>query len=269
MPGTSSGPGTTPDRQPEPDLQDLEEILSLALLAGTRVQMSGGYTARVCATMERIATSLGAESAEPSVSSVNVGLTVHRGGWSRTGLKRTAHIGVNFSELTDLSNLSGRAPTLTRAQIADELKAISAKEKFYSPRIILPALGLSCAAFAAIFGADPMGILLAGLGGAAGATLRFIMVSRHYFPSIFCLLAAFVSVSVVIAGSSLTETLEPAQAACVLYLVPGVPLLNGVADLLTGHYLNGLVRLTNATVVVVSSAIGLILALALWGANGA
>jgi uncharacterized membrane protein YjjP (DUF1212 family) len=108
--------------------------------------------------------------------------------------------------------------------------------------------------------------LLAGLGGAAGAVVRYLMVSRHYFPFLFCLVAAFVSMSVVIAGRSFTDTLAPAQAACVLYLVPGVPLLNGTADLLTGHYLNGVVRLTNATIIVLSSAVGLSIALTLGGA---
>ena len=55
-----------------------------------------------------------------------------------------------------------------------------------------------------------------------------------------------------------------ALSACALYLVPGVPLLNGTADLLTGHYLNGMVRLMMSTVIVVSSAVGLALALTIW-----
>lgn len=247
------------------DRHDLEEVLQTALLAGMRVQMSGGYTARVCATMERIATALGADKVEPAVSSVNVGLTVHRDGWSRTAFRRTPHVGVNFSELTALSNLSGAAKGMTLAEIQSKLDEITKAERFYPPALILPMLGVSCGAFAAIFGADAAGIALATVAGAAGAWIRHQLVSRHYYPFVFALAAAFVSVSIVAAGRGLTHTLTPVQAACILYLVPGVPLLNGTADLMTAHYLNGVVRLTMSTIIVLASSIGLIMALLLWG----
>lgn len=253
------------DGQNEVDREILEATLQTAIEAGVRVQMSGGYTSRVYDTMEAIAKGLGAEQVEGSVSSVVVGLTVHRAGWSRTAFRRTPRIGINFSELSALSQLTKQAPHLAPDEIRQRLTAIESLERRYPLALILPMLGASTASFAALFGADAVGIVLAGLGGLAGAWLRHELAGRHYKPFIFCLAAAFLSTGIVLLGSGWTETSSDAVAACVLYLVPGVPLLNGTADLLSGHYLNGVVRLVMGLVIVLGSAVGVGLALGLAG----
>ena len=126
-------------------------------------------------------------------------------------------------------------------------------------------LGVACGGLAALFGADVPGILAATLGGWVGASVRHQMAGWKYQPFIFCLAAAFVSTSIVAALSPVTATPTPALAACVLYLVPGVPLLNGTADLIGGHYLNAVVRLTMSLVIVLASGLGVALSLGLWG----
>ena len=62
-----------------------------------------------------------------------------------------------------------------------------------------------------------------------------------------------------------TACVDAALAASALFLVPGVPMLNGTADLLTTHYLNGLVKLAMSAVIVASAAVGLTVAVALAG----
>ena len=42
-----------------------------------------------------------------------------------------------------------------------------------------------------------------------------------------------------------------------LYLVPGVPLINGVMDIVDGHALDGIARLTNACLLIICIAVGL------------
>ena len=50
---------------------------------------------------------------------------------------------------------------------------------------------------------------------------------------------------------------EVAIATSVLYLIPGVPLINGVIDIVEGHVLNGIARLTSALMLIVCIAVGL------------
>ena len=52
-------------------------------------------------------------------------------------------------------------------------------------------------------------------------------------------------------------TSEIALATSVLYLVPGVPLINGVIDIVEGYILTGFARLVQASLLIVCIAIGL------------
>lgn len=253
------------DPPTDPQRVQLEAILQTALDMGVRVQMCGGYTARVRATTQRVALALGAERAETWVSSGNIGLAVYRGGWSRTSVRNTPTLGVNFTELSQLSQLSKRSGQLTLDQLREQMAQITGTAKRYPLSLVVVMLGVSCGSFAALFGADAAGIALAAAGGSAGAWLRHEMVRRQFKPFIYCLFAALLSASVVLGPSALTTTTQQAVTASILYLVPGVPLLNGTADLLTSNYLNGVVRLTRASVILLGATLGLALALLVWG----
>lgn len=249
----------------DPRRADLEEILQTGLEVGVQVHLAGGYTARTHAAMRRVAKAMGADTVEPAVTSTLVGLTVHRAGWSRTALRSASQMGVNFSELTELSRFSKRAHRLARSELLEQLTEIRTRAKRYPAALVLPMLGLSCLGFAMIFGSDLAGGLLAGLAGLLGATVRHVVIRAKFKPFVFCALSAFVSSATVLILQGFTGTLAEALAACVLYLVPGVPLLNGTADLLTGYYLNGMVRLTMCTVIAIGSALGITIAMLLWG----
>lgn len=243
----------------------LEDILQTALAVGVQVHRAGGYTARTHLAMQHVAQALGAERAEPAITASLVALTVHRGGWSRTAMQSGVNAGVNFAELTWLSQLTKSVEGKSSQQIRDELDTIVNTSSRYSRPLVLSMVGFATTALAGLFGADWQGMLLAGAAGAAGALLREKLIDWRFKPFIFCVLSAFVSTGIVLSLKSQTGTLDAALAACVLYLVPGVPLLNGTADLLTGYYLNGVVRLTFSTVVFVGATTGLLTALSIWG----
>jgi uncharacterized membrane protein YjjP (DUF1212 family) len=253
-----------------PQRSELEAIMQTALEMGVQVQMSGGYTARVRDSMQHVALALGAERAETWVSSGSIGLAVNRGGWSRTSMRTAPVIGVNFAELSQLSRLAKRSPGMTLDQVRDEIAAIAGRDKRYPVPAVLVMLGVSCGSFAALFGADVPGITLATIGGLSGAIVRYYMMRRRFKPFVYCLFAAFVSVSMVL---GLSRVLAPVDAvapntavtASILFLVPGVPMLNGTADLLTSNYLNGVVRLTRASIIFMGATLGLALAVLLWG----
>jgi uncharacterized membrane protein YjjP (DUF1212 family) len=244
---------------------DLEAILQTALAVGVQVHRAGGYTARTDASMKRVALALGADKADPAITATLVGLTVTRNDWSRTAFRSAVFAGVDFSELTELARLAKDADGKTPDQVRAELDHIKANSKRYGLPVVIPAVGVGSASLSALFGADLAGMLIAGLAGAVGAMLRHWLMKRHFKPFIFSALCAFLSVVIVMLLRGVTSTPEPALAASILYLVPGVPLLNGTADLLTGYYLNGLVRLTMSTVIFVGASIGLLVALSLWG----
>lgn len=247
---------------------ELEEILQTSLDFGVRVQMSGGYTARVRDSMQRVALSLGAEKAHTWVSSGSIGLTASRDGVSHTSMITTPSMGVNFTELSELSRLSRDAEDLTPAQVRTRLGQIKATQRAYPTPVVIAMLGIACGSFAGIFGANAAGIVLAAAGGAGGALLRTWLMAKGFKPFIYCLFSAFLSVSIVLGVHRLTgfdATVDQSAVASILYLVPGVPMLNGTADLLTSNYLNGVARLTRASVILLGAALGFTMGFIVWG----
>ena len=77
---------------------------------------------------------------------------------------------------------------------------------------------------------------------------------NHYVIFIASAFAASMYASVAMIFDT---TSEVAIATSVLYLIPGVPLINGVIDIVEGHILIGFSRLINALLLIICIAIGL------------
>ena len=77
---------------------------------------------------------------------------------------------------------------------------------------------------------------------------------NHY---IIFIVSAFVSSLCASTSLIFDTTSEIALATSVLYLVPGVPLINGVIDIVEGYVLTGFARLTEAALLIINIAIGL------------
>lgn len=252
-------------------MSELADALDLSLEVGELVQESGGHTTKTIEHMVAMADALGAQECYPAISSVNVAMTVAADGERLSANRHAGHLGINFTTLTAIKNLVADTSTLglSAAQVRSRMMLIRNAGRVYPVWQVMVALGASTAAFAALFGAGPVGIALAFFGGWAGAWTRQMLVRRHQKPFVSVTSAAFVSALIVdggaqLLGQGLTST-EPALAACALFLVPGVPMLNGTADLLTAHYLNGTVKLAMSAVIIASAAVGLSVAVTLVG----
>lgn len=250
-------------------MSGLDGALDISLEVGELIQLSGGHTTRTIDSMQRMAAALGAEESHVAVSSVNVSMTVAANGQKQTAGRTAGHFGINFSVLTQIERLVAETEVggLQPPEIRARLAKIRTTGRSYRAPLVMAALGGSSAAFAVLFGASATGALLAFLGGWAGGWVRHLLMARGLQIFVPVASAAFVSAVIVAAGSHAASVVPvtPALAASTLFLVPGVPLLNGTADLLTGHYLNGLVKLALSAVIIISAALGLSAAVGLTG----
>jgi uncharacterized membrane protein YjjP (DUF1212 family) len=243
-------------------MTELADSLALCLEVGELIQGSGGHTPRTIDTMRRMARALGVEQSYVAVSSVNVTMSVSAQGRTLTAMRHAAHFGINFNALTEIKRLVAdiERGTLTHDQIRTRIAAIRGGPKVYPTWLVMLALGGSTAAFAALFHGSNAMVALAFLGGWLGGTVRHLLVGRHMLPFVAVTCAAFASVTVIYGGAAifgLIDSVVPALSASTLFLVPGVPMLNGTADELTANYLNGLVKLAMTAVIVLSAAVGL------------
>ena len=104
-----------------------------------------------------------------------------------------------------------------------------------------------------------MAMLLVFLSTLAGYRLKQIMQDMKCDVRVTFICASFFSASLSAAGQifGIGSTPDIAVGTSVLYLIPGVPYINSVSDLLYRHYLCALSRLMDAVVLTVCLSAGL------------
>ncbi len=115
------------------------------------------------------------------------------------------------------------------------------------------------ASFCRLFGGDAVAMAVVAVATLAGYYLKILMLEHHIDVRVVVMASAFVS-AVLAAGDALFgigSTPGVALATSVLYLVPGVPLLNSFSDILYRHYICAFSRLVDATVTVACLSIGM------------
>ena len=103
--------------------------------------------------------------------------------------------------------------------------------------------------------------LLIQLPGSTCANSSSVGGLNHY---VAITLAAAISTAIPALGIYLgcpTETGSMALATSVLYLIPGVPLINGIIDIVEGHTLSGTFRLIHKALIILSIACGMAITL--------
>jgi uncharacterized membrane protein YjjP (DUF1212 family) len=166
---------------------------------------------------------------------------------------------INFEYNSELSSLSWKAydQRTSLEVLREEYRQIKAKPKM-SPHWILLLVGLANASFCKLFGGDWLAVGLVFVATLAGFFTRQQMQRKHINHFIVFTISAFVAS--MCASTTLlfdSATAEIAIAASVLFLIPGVPLINGVIDIVEGHTLTGGSRLIQAFLLIICIAVGL------------
>ena len=139
------------------------------------------------------------------------------------------------------------------------LNARLSRTKPTSGREVLLLTSAANASFCRLFGGDWAAMLIVFLTTLAGYRLKQIMLEdgRDIRLTFFCasLFSAALSAGGQIFGIGATPGI--ALATSVLYLIPGVPYINSVSDMLYRHYLCGFGRFMDAAVLTVCLSAGL------------
>ena len=163
---------------------------------------------------------------------------------------------ISFEHNSELSALSWEA--VDHHLSLEELKykkIISAP--MMHPLFVLILVGFANASFCKLFGGDLISMGIVFSATLTGLYLKQQMQKKKMNHYIIFIVSAFVASLCASTALIFDTTSEIALATSVLYLVPGVPLINGVIDVVEGYVLTGFARLTEASLLIVSIAIGL------------
>jgi uncharacterized membrane protein YjjB (DUF3815 family) len=110
---------------------------------------------------------------------------------------------------------------------------------------------------------------LAFCGASVGSVIRYFLVKKQFNLFLSIIMASFATT--MIAGMDtifhLGTAPEMTLATSVLYLIPGVPLLNSVIDLLEGYFSASIARSMFAASLITCIAVGMTLSIMLLGIN--
>ena len=175
---------------------------------------------------------------------------------------------VHLAVLTDVSHLSWRVQEeeLPIDEVEREFECIKAKRNYNSVQVAL-AVGLSCAGLCLFSFGDWTNALVTFVAASIGFMVKAIVSKKKFNAMIALTIAAFVTTLITALGSlySLGEHPEAAMATAVLYLIPGVPLINCVIDLIEGYLSSAINRALFGGFILLSIAAGMTLCITLLG----
>ena len=243
-------------------IKSSQELSKILLELGAMLMAAGANTSRIRTTITRIANVYGFD-AELLITHRALMLSVYddKLDYFQSSLKRTFPHGANFRMVSGISRMSWKIveEQWNYEQIWNELNRL--KSLSHYPRIVvLLMVGLAGASFCRLFGGGPLDML-----ATFGATLIGLIVRQEAIKSNFnaylCVFFASFT-SCLIAGGYVHFTpgtqAEYAFATSVLYLIPGVPLINSLSDLLDGNIMNGIMRGMNGLIIAFSIALGML-----------
>lgn len=237
----------------------IKKMASLLAEVATLLISNGANSTRTKRNVMRIAEAYGYD-VEIFFSFSGVVLSVHHNteGHAETIVKTISAHGINFNLISEVSILSwdivAEKPSY---RVIEERLVYIKQQPAYSHWIKMLWIGVATAALSKIFSGTYIEFIIVFIASCIGFWTKLFLHRKHYNIFMLTLISAFISVSVVkfAVVLGLGES-SAALSACVLWLIPGVPLINGFLDLLEGHIVSGWAKAALGTMLIFMIAVG-------------
>lgn len=261
----------------------LRKKLDLLLRTGKILVESSADTSRIMRNMKRTAAFLGFKDEDLhihiSYNMLQVNLSNETHSFSK--FQRCDKHGINMDAIAEISKLSWKAirEDYSLEDYEKALNQISSKPRNYNPMMVAICVGLACGGFCIQFGCDWTAFVYTSIAAAIGFRSRHLLNecgSNFYanigFSAFLSTIIAwllgmasvnglFQSLPAPINEMLTTHTPWHPLMACALFIIPGVPLINFVSDMLDNNIEVGIVRFINTLIIVASMAFGIVIAI--------
>ncbi len=246
------------------------EITRIVALAAQLLQQHGAESKLIEQTSTRLGKAMGLDSSEMAISADAIVLTSLYQGRCITTTRRVLDHGINMHMVCEVQ----RIMLLAEGKMLD-LEGIGIRLRNLTPIrynrwLVALMVALSCASFSRLFGADWNVFAVTFAASFAAMLVRQQLAQMHHNPLINFGITAFVATMLASLGVrfGIGEQPQIAMAASVLLLIPGFPLINAVSDMVKGHINMGISRWFGASLLTLSAAAGIALAMNLSGIRG-
>jgi uncharacterized membrane protein YjjP (DUF1212 family) len=247
-----------------PDHASAEATAHCALQLGRILLQNGGDTGQVQFAVRRLAAAFGYE-AHLLVSYEALLLTLLSGEsfTTKIGSRIPAmNVGMNAVAAAYRVLDSVEAKTLSLADLPAALDRVEKAPPTYSRWLVAAAIGLTAGSLSRLFGGDWAAFIVCWVAVTIGTLLRQDLGRRGLSPVLVAFGAACLSGLLGGIGARLlgSSTASLCLVAPGMVIVPGVPLINGVQDMIRNHASTGVARIGFAFFVIAAIGLGLELA---------
>lgn len=249
----------------KPNKYELGEML---LEIGSILMVSGANTERIKVTIDRIAGAFGCGS-ELMITNHGLMITLVYQNKNKTftSVKWVPKMHLNFNLISEISIMSWKIvlEQWSVERINQELAVLNRKPLY--PRIlVLTMVALAGASFCRLLGGDFVEMLACFVASFAGLFVRqeAMKLKFNFYLCVFFASATAALVSGFYFFFNPTLTYIHAFSTSVLFLIPGVPMMNSFSDLIDGNILNGITRGVNVLIIAFAIALGLLMGLLIY-----
>jgi uncharacterized membrane protein YjjP (DUF1212 family) len=253
----------------------LRRKLDLLVRTGCILTESMADTARILRNMKRAEAFLGLPEKNVHIyvtyNMLMVNLSDEEHSFSK--FQRVDKHGVNMTTISGVSKLLWTAirEDYSLERYEEELEALHNRKRNYTPWQVAIGAGFACGGFCVQFGCDWPAFFYASIAAILGFRLKAWMATRGmnfymgiaiaaFFSTMLAWLSSFISLNPTIAAAlpAFLHSSTPWHPfmACALFIVPGVPLINFVNDMINGHVDIGITRSVNILLMILAMSFG-------------
>ena len=241
----------------------------LILTTGQLLMENGATADRIVRETKRVAAFMGIPEEKFHLHIMYTTLMLNRSDetYSHTKFRKCVKHSVDMRIISSVSKLTWRAlrDHYTLEEFSDNLQKISNQPRFYSANQVILATGIACGAYCVLFGGDFYAAIYTAISSMLGKfiLMRCDKIGINSYVSVS--FSAFIATICAYFMYFLpTETPWHPIIACALYLVPGIPIINGLTDLLNTFLFCGSARFLRASLIIGGMTFGIVFAIGMF-----
>ena len=245
---------------------EIGQKAELILTVGQLLMENGADTSQIVRDMKRVAAYMGipAEKFHLHIMYTTLMLNISDEHHSHTSFRKCPKHAVNMRIISAVSRLSWRAlrEHYTLEEFKGELDAVSKRPRYPGWMTVLAA-GTGCGSFGILLGCDFNAAIYTAVAAIIAKLVQMQCVGRfginHYVALTFTAFTA----TIIGYFAHLLPTATPWQPliAAAIFLVPGVPMINAVSDMLNTYLVSASARILHTLVIVGSITFGIVFAI--------
>lgn len=230
---------------------DINSSIEAAMNAAQQVLHLGGSTTMADSTFRNIMNPGKFRDFNIMWRLDNIVISYNDGGQTKTFLKSVGPVGTSLTSVSNVIELSekvrdGKVPV---SDVDAELKKIAEAPPIHSHIIFILVAGLAAAFYSLFHHGSMESVLIVFASAVIGQTLRLQLQKRELRDSHITFICGLLSAGItsIFLHLGIGEAEIPTLIACLIYLVPGLLMINGFVDFTKQRYIFiGLQRMANA-----------------------